>query len=75
MIRGSYGCGFVIVVLWALYLCHSVIRHMHLVLLITWYCILLFERLMLKIFQKILRKVCVLRLLVYLLVCVLRMYC
>ena len=32
-------------VLWALYLCRFVIRHMRLVLLITSYCTLLFERL------------------------------
>ena len=45
MIEGGYGCGFAIVVLSVLFLDRFVIRHACLVLLVVWYCILLFERL------------------------------
>ena len=81
MIREGYDLDFVVVVPCALYLYYFVNRHLCLVLLIAWYCILLFERLevfylLMKIkLQKMLQKACVLRLLVCLLVCVLRIYC
>ena len=70
MIRDGYDLRFVIVVLWMLFSYRFVNRHMCSVLLIVWYCNLLSERLkvfcflMKKLFQKILQKVCVLRLLI-----------
>ena len=45
MIRDGYGLSFVVVVPEALYLCCFMNRHICLVLLIAWYCILLLERL------------------------------
>ena len=45
MIRGGHGQGFVIVVMWVLYLGRFVIRQVRLVLWIALYYILLFERL------------------------------
>ena len=79
VIIGDYDLDLVIVVLWVIYLCGVIIRHMYLLWLIMLYCILLFVHLKVfclwtwKIFQTILQKVCVLRLLVYLRVFVLRM--